>query len=101
MLANESDAVLLGSSILAAVAGYSIPPMMAKSSCSVKLTNLFEIGGIYSGVIEAMSKMCAAGTTIEPSDEPHVKQYHNAKYQIFLKMYEHELDLRNMMSKFP
>lgn len=58
------------------------------------------VGGIYADVVGAMGNMCAAGRIIEPQKSSHITEYHNAKYEIFLSMYEHELLYRAKMQKF-
>jgi len=69
ILPREPEAVLLGSAILGAVAA-----------------------GRYSSVVEAMAAMTHAGEVIEPAGG-EVKQYHEAKYDNFLRMYEHYMSL--------
>jgi len=63
ILPKESEAVLLGSAVLGSVAS-----------------------GRYATIFEAMKNMNKAGNVVNPSDE--FTSYHEAKYNIFLKMYE-------------
>jgi len=76
VLPRESDALLLGTSILAAVAGKEYPTILGAMNC-----------------------MCAAGDIIEPAVQGDVVRYHNAKYQISW-LCEHELQYRKIMSQF-
>ncbi len=73
VLAQQSEAVLLGSAMLGAVAG-----------------------GEYSSVLEAMSAMSCSGQTIQPSTGK-VKTYHSAKHRVFMKMYEDQIAYRGLM----
>eukprot|EP01111_Echinosteliopsis_oligospora_P009280 TRINITY_DN2696_c0_g1_i4.p1 TRINITY_DN2696_c0_g1~~TRINITY_DN2696_c0_g1_i4.p1 ORF type:complete len:421 (+),score=119.90 TRINITY_DN2696_c0_g1_i4:561-1823(+) len=79
VLSKEQEAVLLGSAVLGSVAG-----------------------GIYKTVIEGMKHMCNAGQIILPTkgDNGLVEKYHKAKHDIFLKMYDHEMEYRSIMSDF-
>ena len=61
------------------------------------------LGGTYPSIVSAMSKMCAAGKIVEPEKGvlgEKVKNYHNAKFHVFLKMYDHGLEYREVMSSF-
>nr|XP_043630602.1 FGGY carbohydrate kinase domain-containing protein-like [Erigeron canadensis] len=75
ILPRESESVLLGAAILGAVA--------AKK---------------YSGIRGAMKALNAAGQVIHPSEDPRVKKYHDAKYQIFRQLYEQQLSQRAIMA---
>jgi len=75
VLPAESEAVLLGSAILGAVAS-----------------------GDFGSVLEAMAAMNEAGDVIEPAAGKTAK-YHHAKHEIFLKMYEHQMAYRKIMDK--
>jgi D-ribulokinase len=75
VLPREPEAMLLGTAILAAVAG-----------------------GGYSSVIEAMAAMGRAGKTIRTDSSG--KAYHDAKYEIFRKMYSYQLNHRRKMAEF-
>jgi hypothetical protein len=55
-------------------------------------------GGVFTSVVEAMSHMCTAGKIIAPNKQ--LANYHNAKHQIFLKMYEDALSYRSIMASF-
>ena len=72
---RESEAVLLGTAMLAAVAA-----------------------GRYDSIIDAAVKMSYAGSRYYPN-LTH-RKYHDAKYAVFLKMYDDFLSYRRMMSDF-
>ncbi|PKU22275.1 FGGY-family carbohydrate kinase [Telmatospirillum siberiense] len=74
ILAEEPEAVLLGSAILGAVAG-----------------------GVHASVTAAMGAMTRSGIVIEPSGGA-VKAYHDAKYGVFKRMYEDQMAYRDMMA---
>lgn len=76
VLPRESESVLLGAAILGAVA--------AKK---------------YASLSEAMKALNAAGQVIHPSNDPKVKKYHDAKYQIFRQLYEQQLSHRSTIAK--
>lgn len=73
VLPREPEAVLLGSAILGAVAS-----------------------GAFASVLEAMGAMNASGRVIEPAGDK-VAAYHNAKFKVFLRMYEDQLAYRTHM----
>lgn len=73
VLPRESEAVLLGSAMLAAVAG-----------------------GTYASVREAMEEMSSAGKVIEPSGG-RVSAYHDAKHEVFHRMYHDQMAYREGM----
>ncbi|MCH8823143.1 MAG: FGGY-family carbohydrate kinase [Planctomycetes bacterium] len=73
VLAEQTEAVLLGSAMLGAVAA-----------------------GEYSTVLEAMSAMSSRGKTISPS-KGKIAAYHAAKYRVFMKMYEDQIAYRGLM----
>src|SRR5690625_2436083 len=73
VLPKEQEAVLLGSAVLGGVAS-----------------------GFYSSIEEAMKKMNNTGRIIEP-ERGDVTEYHQAKYNVFKKMYEHERLYHKMM----
>ncbi len=75
VLAKESEAVLLGSAILGAVAG-----------------------DLYPTVQEAMKGMESTGEMITPKSE--INSYHQNKYQVFKKMYEDEISYRKIMQEY-
>ncbi|MTJ80488.1 MAG: FGGY-family carbohydrate kinase [Telmatospirillum sp.] len=77
VLAEEPEAVLLGSAILGAVAG-----------------------GLYPAVTDAMGAMTRAGTVIEPGGGP-VREFHDAKYRVFQRMYEDQMAYRDLMAAVP
>jgi FGGY-family pentulose kinase len=76
VLPAEPEAVLLGSAILGAVAS-----------------------GDYASVINAMAEMNLPGETIEPQGGV-VKEYHNAKYRVFHRMYEDEMAYFDLTKKW-
>ncbi|XP_052200428.1 uncharacterized protein LOC127806896 isoform X2 [Diospyros lotus] len=76
ILPRESESVLLGAAILGAVA--------AKK---------------YSSLHEAMKALNAPGQVVHPSEDPKVKKYHDAKYQIFRQLYEQQLSHRSLMAQ--
>ncbi|MEX0720758.1 MAG: FGGY-family carbohydrate kinase [Balneolaceae bacterium] len=73
ILPKEQEAVLLGSAVLGAVASE-----------------------VHPSVEEAMNKMSHAGRVIKPKADKF-KRYHNAKYDVFQKMYEDEISYEKMM----
>lgn len=73
ILPKEQEAVLLGSAVLGGVAS-----------------------GMYVTIHEAMANMNQTGTIIEPKGGL-VADYHQAKYNIFKKMYEDERSYNQMM----
>jgi len=74
VLPEEREAVLLGSAILGAVAS-----------------------GCFNSVVEAMAAMNRVGRIIKPA-EGVVKEYHKAKYRVFQRMYEDQIDYREIMN---
>ncbi|KZV40224.1 FGGY carbohydrate kinase domain-containing protein [Dorcoceras hygrometricum] len=76
VLPRENESVLLGAAILGAVASKK-----------------------YSTVKEAMRALNAAGQVVHPSNDPKVKKYHDAKYQIFRELYEQQLSIRSTMNQ--
>jgi FGGY-family pentulose kinase len=75
VLPKEPEAVLLGSSVLGAVA--------AKR---------------YGSVVEAMQNMNHSGSEIRPGAE-RVRRYHKQKYEVFLRMYEDQLAYGALMKE--
>lgn len=75
ILPREPEAVILGSAILAAVAA-----------------------GAYPNILEAMKGMCHSGEVIEPN--PQTFDYHRAKFELYLEMYQQHLKRRRSMSRF-
>lgn len=67
ILPKESEAVLLGSAVLASVAAET-----------------------YSSVKEAMSSMNHQEEVVKPKEKDLEIEYHNSKYRVFHKMYEDE-----------
>lgn len=74
LLPEEPEAVLLGSAILGAVAS-----------------------GAYGSVLEAMGEMNRVGQTVEPAGG-RVADYHEAKYQVFLRLFDDQMAYRSAMS---
>ncbi len=75
VLPREPEAVLLGAAILGAVAA-----------------------GQYRSVMEAMAAMSEAGRVIKPVGD-EVAQYHRAKYEVFLRLYEDQMVYRKIMTE--
>jgi FGGY-family pentulose kinase len=71
-VAHDSEPVLLGAAMLAAVAA-----------------------GRYSSIVEAMGAMSPRAEVIEPN--PVDAEFHARKYQVFKLMYEHQLEYRRLM----
>lgn len=74
LLPKESDAVLVGVAVLAAVAS-----------------------GCYADILSAMAAMNAVGRVVAPSAA--LTAYHHAKYKVFHKLHEDQLSYRNLMSQ--
>ncbi|MHC4914913.1 MAG: FGGY-family carbohydrate kinase [Planctomycetota bacterium] len=74
VLGREPEAVLLGSAVLGATAA-----------------------GRYPSVIGAMGEMDAAGEEILPSAR-EVREYHDRKYSVFMRMYDDFMAYRAMMN---
>ncbi|MEZ4220322.1 MAG: FGGY-family carbohydrate kinase [Polyangiaceae bacterium] len=70
---EESEAVLLGSAMLGAVAA-----------------------GKHSSVIAAMAAMSRAGRTLEPTIG-NVRDFHDRKHQVFLRLHEDQMTYRKLM----
>jgi len=75
VLPKEPEAVLLGSAMLGAVAA-----------------------GDFATVTEAMTKMSAADTVIEPR-QGAAASFHDAKHEVFLRMYQDQLQYNEMMNR--
>jgi FGGY-family pentulose kinase len=73
VLPREAEPVLLGAAILGAVAG-----------------------GAFPAIPPAMAAMSHAGGRIAPSGG-EVQRYHDAKYAVFLRMYEDQIAYRGLM----
>lgn len=73
MLPREPEAVLLGSAMLAAAAA-----------------------GDFDSVPSAMAAMSGIGETIEPASGD-IQRYHDAKHEVFLRMYEDFMAYRHIM----
>ena len=74
VLARESEAVLLGASILGAVAG-----------------------GLHPDIRAAMTAMSREGLAVEPADGA-ARRYHDAKYAVFRRMFEDQAGYRALMA---
>jgi len=77
VLPREPEAVLLGSAMLAAVAA-----------------------GDQSSVLAAMTALAGAGDVIEPAGGA-VRDYHDAKYRVFQRMFEDQMAYRQLMGGPP
>jgi len=75
ILPRESEAVLLGTAILAATAG-----------------------GLHANIYAAMQAMSGAGQVIEPRRE--TARYHAAKFKIFQELYAQQKKRKTAMAKF-
>ena len=75
VLPKEPEAVLLGSAMLAAVAA-----------------------GDCATVTDAMTKMSSAHTVIQPC-QGAAARYHDAKHEVFLRMYEDQLQYNALMNR--
>lgn len=73
VLTTEPEAVLIGSAILGAVSS-----------------------GNFGSVTEAMTAMTTASQIIEPATGP-TKIFHDKKYSVFHRMYEHQLNYKTLM----
>ncbi len=73
ILPEERESVLLGSAMLGAVAG-----------------------GRYADVLEAMARMSSPGEALAPADG-RVRAYHDAKYAVYLRLYEDQMEYRRLM----
>jgi FGGY-family pentulose kinase len=74
ILPREPEAVLLGSAILAAVAG-----------------------GEFPGILQGMKSMSRAAKVIEPN--PSTVLFHDAKYEIFKEMYDFQKKVHSRMEQ--
>lgn len=74
VLARESEPVLLGASILGAVAG-----------------------GLHPDIRAAMTAMSREGVVVEPADGA-ARRYHDAKYAVFRRMFEDQTAYRTFMA---
>ena len=70
---KQEEAVLLGAAILGAVAG-----------------------GAHGSLEDAMATMSVVGGTIMP--QPAEAAFHERKYQVFLRMNEHQREYRDLMA---
>jgi FGGY-family pentulose kinase len=75
-VAQDSEPVLLGAAILAAVAA-----------------------GRYPSIVEAMGAMSPRAELIKPN--PANAEFHARKYQVFKLLYEHQLEYRRLMTAAP
>lgn len=76
LLPEESEAVLLGSAMLGAVAA-----------------------GFYTDIPDAMNGMSRIGKTVTPQ-ATKIKRYYDAKYSVFQQMYEDDHHYKAMMADF-
>lgn len=74
VLPAEPEAILLGASMLGAVAG-----------------------GVHPDLPAAMAAMSRAGRVVEPTSEA-ARRYHDAKYAVFLRMHEDQMAYRSLMA---
>lgn len=71
---EEKESVLLGSAILGACAA-----------------------GYFPSITDAIQSMGGKGIPVRPNNA--VIEYHNRKYEVFRKMYEHQVEYRKIMCK--
>ncbi|EJE8691354.1 FGGY-family carbohydrate kinase [Vibrio vulnificus] len=76
LLPEESEAVLLGSAMLGSVAA-----------------------GFYSDIPDAMNAMSRISKSVMPQTEK-IKHFYDAKYKIFHKMYEDDVQYKRLMEEF-
>jgi ribulose kinase len=76
-LPREPEAVLLGTAVLAAVAG-----------------------GAYTDCVEATGAMTRTGGTIRPAGG-RIRQYHERKFKVFKQMYQDQLRYARLMDTAP
>ncbi|MBC9175821.1 FGGY-family carbohydrate kinase [Pseudoroseomonas ludipueritiae] len=74
VLPAEPEAILLGASMLGAVAG-----------------------GVHPDLPAAMAAMSRAGRMVEPASEA-ARRYHDAKYAVFLRMHEDQMAYRRLVA---
>jgi FGGY-family pentulose kinase len=74
VLPAEPEAILLGASMLGAVAG-----------------------GVHPDLPAAMAAMSRAGRVVQPASEA-ARRYHDAKYAVFLRMHEDQMAYRRLMA---
>ncbi len=74
VLSRETEAVLLGSAILAATAS-----------------------GIYASVLDSMMQMSHSGAIVEPNAE--TAKFHEAKFDVFRSLYQQQLARRTAMHR--
>lgn len=74
VLPAEPEAILLGASMLGAVAG-----------------------GVHPNLPASMAAMSRAGRVVEPDSEA-ARRYHDAKYAVFLRMHEDQMAYRRLMA---
>ncbi|ROR07878.1 FGGY-family carbohydrate kinase [Erwinia sp. JUb26] len=75
LLAEESEAMLLGGAIMGTVAA-----------------------GVYDTLPEAMNAMSRIGKTVTPQTN-EIKRYYDRKYQVFREMYHDQMKYRQMMQE--
>lgn len=73
VLGSEPEAVLLGAAMLGATAS-----------------------GDFGTIVDAMQSMSRSGRIVQPGNSECL-EYHGKKYQVFLRMYEHFMDIRTLM----
>jgi FGGY-family pentulose kinase len=74
VLPAEPEAILLGASMLGAVAG-----------------------GLHAGLPQAMAAMSRAGAVVTPSSDAAMR-FHDAKYAVFQRMHRHQMEYRQIMA---
>lgn len=90
---NEAKSKLLGAAILGfdqIVCGFIV--LYSKILTAAVSSN------IYKDFNHAMQEMCGFGDVSLPEKDHELIEYHDKKYQVFLKMYDHQMEYRRIMS---
>ncbi|CAH1127949.1 unnamed protein product [Ceutorhynchus assimilis] len=74
VIPEEPRCMLLGAAILAGVAS-----------------------NYFHNFKHAMQEMCGLGKLVLPDKDTEVVKYHDKKYEVFLKMYDHQMEYRRIM----
>ncbi|XP_050305456.1 FGGY carbohydrate kinase domain-containing protein-like isoform X2 [Anthonomus grandis grandis] len=76
-------------------------PVVIPDEPKCKLMGAAILAGIASQYFRdfdhAMQEMCGSGQVLLPDDDSELIEYHEKKYQVFLKMYDHQLEYRRIM----
>ncbi|KAL1513586.1 hypothetical protein ABEB36_002980 [Hypothenemus hampei] len=78
-----------------------VPTISAEESRS-QLLGAAILAGLASGHFRdfnhALKEMCGTGKVILPENDLELIEYHKKKYEVFLKMYDHQLEYRRIMN---